>query len=143
MENWGWTLALGILTTIIGILLIANPAVSALTLPLYIGFMLMFHAIWAIGSAIDIKSYGISGWVALLIIGILGVIFSFLVIWKPLIGGLTLIVWTGLALVSGGAFNVYLALKLRKVRRQWNKVSEATRTRLEEAQKLYLEELNG
>ena len=143
MENWGWTFALGILTTIIGLLLIFNPAVSALTLPLYIGFMLMFHAIWAIGSAIDIKSFGISGWKSLLIIGILGVIFSFLIIWKPVIGGLTLIFWTGLALVSGGAFNIFLALKLRKIRRQWNKVSEVTRAKLEEAHRLFLEEFNG
>lgn len=143
MENWGWTFALGILTTIIGLLLIFNPAVSALTLPLYIGFMLMFHAIWAIGSAIDLKSFGISGWKSLLIIGILGVIFSFLIIWKPVIGGLTLIFWTGLALVSGGAFNIFLALKLRKIRRQWNKVSEVTRVKLEEAHRLFLEEFNG
>lgn len=143
MGNWGWTLALGILTTILGLLLISNPAISALTLPLYIGFMLMFHSIWAIGSAIDVKGYGIPGWVTLLVIGILGVIFSFFIIWNPAFGGLTLIVWTGLALISGGAFNLYLAVKLKKVRKKWNQVSEAARNRLEEAQRLFLEEVNG
>ena len=44
MENWGWTLVLGIFTTIVGIMLIANPAISAVTLPLYVGFMLMLHS---------------------------------------------------------------------------------------------------
>src|SRR5690554_4134858 len=31
LENWGWTLVLGIFTTLVGIMLLANPAVSAVT----------------------------------------------------------------------------------------------------------------
>ena len=44
LENWGWTLVLGVFTALVGVMLIANPAISALTLPLYIGFMLMLHS---------------------------------------------------------------------------------------------------
>ena len=143
IENWGWTLALGILTTIVGVLLIINPAISALTLPLYIGFMLLFHSIWAIGSAIDFKSYGMTGWGTMLFIGILGAIFSFFVIWKPLFGGMTIVIWTGLALVSSGAFNLYLATKMRKIHKKWEEISEATRSKLEEVQRLFLDEING
>lgn len=143
MENWGWTLSLGILTTIVGVLLISNPAISAVTLPLYIGFMLLFHSIWAIASAIDIKNYGITQWGILLFIGILGAIFSFFVIWKPQFGGMTIVIWTGLALVSTGVFNFYLSIKMRKIHKKWEAISEGTRSKMEEAQRLFLDEING
>lgn len=141
--NWGWTLALGILTTIFGVLLISNPAIPALALPLYIGFMLLFHSIWAIASAIDIKDYGITGWGTLLFIGILGAIFSFFLIWKPAFGGMTIIIWTGLALISSGVFNLFLSVKMRKVHKKWEEISKATRSKLEEAQRMFLDEVRG
>ena len=71
LENWGWTLALGIFTALVGVMLIANPEISALTLPLYVGFMLMLRSFWAIGSAFDLKDYGVKGWGVSLIIGVL------------------------------------------------------------------------
>ena len=92
MENWGWTLVLGIFTTIVGIMLIANPAISAVTLPLYVGFMLMLHSFWAIGSAFDLKDFGVPGWGFSLFLGILGVVFAFLLICRPAIGGMTWLV---------------------------------------------------
>ena len=143
VENWGWTLALGILTTIVGILLFTNPDISAITLPLYIGFMLLFHSIWAIASAIDIKSYGVTGWGTLLFIGILGAIFSFIVIWKPAFGGMTIVIWTGLALLTTGVFNLFLSIKMRKFHKKWEEISQATRSKLEEAQRMFLDEISG
>ena len=105
MENWGWTLALGIFTALIGVMLLANPVISAVTLPLYVGFMLMLHSFWAIGTAFDMKDYGVQGWGFSLFLGILGVLFAFLLIWRPAIGGMTLVIWTGLALIASGVFN--------------------------------------
>lgn len=140
MENWGWTLALGVFTTLVGILLIANPAVSAVTLPLYVGFMLMLHSFWAIGSAFDLKDYGVTGWGFSLFLGILGVVFAFLLIWRPAIGGITLVIWTGMALIANGVFNLFLSNSMRKIHKHWNKISAATRTKLEEAHILFWEE---
>ena len=109
LENWGWTLALGVFTSLIGVMLIANPAISAVTLPLYVGFMLMLHSFWAIGSAFDLKDYGVKGWGISLFIGILGVLFAALLIVRPAIGGLTLVIWTGMALIASGTFNLFLS----------------------------------
>ena len=55
LSGWGWQLALGIMTLFIGIYLLANPAISITTLPLYVGFVLMFHSIMGIGFAFDLK----------------------------------------------------------------------------------------
>ena len=143
MENWGWTLALGIFTALVGVMLIANPVISAVTLPLYVGFMLMLHSFWAIGSAFDLKDYGVQGWGFSLFLGILGVLFAFLLIWRPAIGGMTLVIWTGLALIASGVFNLFLSYKMRKIHKHWDAISAATRTKLEEAQILFWEEYNS
>ena len=140
LENWGWTLALGIFTTLIGVMLIANPAISAVTLPLYVGFMLMLHSFWAIGSAFDLKDYGVKGWGISLFIGILGVLFAALLIVRPAIGGLTLVIWTGMALIASGTFNLFLSNKMRKIHKNWDNISAVTRAKLEEAQTLFLKE---
>ncbi len=140
LENWGWTLAMGIFTTLVGIMLITNPAISALTLALYIGFMLMLRSFWAIGSAFDLKDYRVKGWGVSLFIGILGVLFSVLLILRPAISGISLVIWTGLALITSGTFNLFLSYKMRKIHKNWDNITVATKAKLEEAQALFLEE---
>ena len=140
LENWGWTLALGIFTAIVGVMLLSNLAISAFTLALYVGFMLMIHSFWAIGSAFDLKDYGVKGWGVSLFIGILGVLFAALLIVRPAIGGMTLVFWTGLALIASGAFNLFLSNKMRKIHKNWENITAATKAKLEEAEALFLEE---
>lgn len=140
LENWGWTLAMGIITTLVGFMLIANPEISALTLALYVGFMIMLRSFWAIGSALDLKDYGVKGWGISLFIGILGVLFSALLILKPAISGMTLVIWTGLALFASGAFNLFLSIKMRKIHKNWDNITATTKAKLEEAQALFMEE---
>ena len=113
IDNWGWTLTLGILTTLFGIFLIGNPAISLTTLPIYIGFLVLFRSLSGISYAMDLKNYGVSGSGSLMFIGVLGVLFSFLLLWNPLFAGMTVVFWTGLALVTGGIFSIYLAFRLK------------------------------
>ncbi len=143
LENWGWTLALGIFTTLIGAMLVSNPAISALTLPLYVGFMLMLHSFWAVGSAFDLKDYGVKGWRISLIIGVLGVLFAALLIIRPVIGSITIVVWTGLALIASGTFNLFLSNKMRKIHKNWDNITTATKTKLDEAQALFWKEFSS
>lgn len=140
IENWGWSLALGIFTALVGIMLIANPEISLVTLPLYVGFMLMLRSFWAIGSAFDLKDFGVKGWGFSLFLGILGVAFAFLLIWRPIIGGMTIVIWTGLALIASGFFNLYLAIKMRNIHKNWDYISAETQIKLDEARMLLWKE---
>lgn len=115
IDGWGWSLVLGMLTTIFGFILISRPEISFATLPLYVGFIVMFRSIGAIGTALDLKNYGIMNWGTLMVLGVLGVIFSFMLIWNPIFAGLTVIIWTGLAFLFAGISSIYLAFKLRKL----------------------------
>ncbi len=115
IDNWGWTLTFGIVTTLFGVLLLANPHISITTLPFYIGVVVLFRSITGIAYALDLKKYGAVEWSSLMIVAILGLLLSFILIWNPLFAGLTLVIWTGMALISAGIYSIYLSFKLKKL----------------------------
>jgi len=120
MENWGWILAGGIIDLLLGIWLISSPLLSIAVLPFIVGFMLMFRSMIAMGLAFDIKNFAASGWGWLLSLGILGLLFSFVLLWNPLFAGLTIVIWTGCAFITIGIFRVILSFKLNHL----HKISE-------------------
>lgn len=141
LDNWGWTLVFGLLNSIVGIMLLKNPEISIITLPLYVGFMVMFRSLGAIGIAMDLKNYGNIEWGTLMIIGILGLIFSFMLIWNPLFAGTSIVVWTGLAFITSGMFNIYLSLKTRYLHKNWDKLSKQVKDKYEEVNRIIQSEL--
>ena len=117
LDGWGWSLAAGILDFIIGLILIINPQISIITLPLFVGFVVLYRSIMDITWSIEMKKYKVSEWGWLLFTGILGVIFSFILLWNPLFAGLTAAVFTGIALITVGTFHVYFSFVLKKLKK--------------------------
>ncbi|MDD3738790.1 MAG: DUF308 domain-containing protein [Lentimicrobiaceae bacterium] len=113
--NWGWALALGILSIIVGVLLLLNPAVSMLTLSFYVGFTLLFRSVSGMVSAYEMKQYGILDWGTLMLIAVLGLIFSFILLCNPVFTSINVVVWTALAFIVLGAYTIYYSFKLRKL----------------------------
>ena len=118
MEQWGWSLAGGVLDLILGILLMAQVEVSMLVLAFVVGFGVLFRSIFAIGHAIESKKRQFKGWGYLLFLGILGLIFSFILIWNPIFAGLTIVFYTGMAFVMVGLFQIILSLGLRSLKKR-------------------------
>jgi len=117
MKGWGWSLVSGILDLIIGFYLFSYPLITMVTLPLFLGFWLMFRSFYLMGIAFDLKSYGITSWVGLVIGGILLLITALLVIYFPVAGAVSIIVFSGIALVIGGILNIMLALKFKDLKK--------------------------
>jgi uncharacterized membrane protein HdeD (DUF308 family) len=115
LNSWGWKFALGLLTTIVGMILVASPLLTIVTLPLYVGFAVLFRSIMAISFSIELSSYGSKQWGWLLFFGILGLLFSYILIWNPLFAGLTVVYWTGLALIMLGIFSIYFSIQLKQL----------------------------
>ncbi|KAA9325652.1 HdeD family acid-resistance protein [Adhaeribacter soli] len=113
-ENWGWSLVAGIIDLVIGILLISRPQMSMIVLPFYIGFGILFRSIMAVGWSLFLKRQGIPDWGNLLAIGILGIIFAFIMLWNPIFAGFTIVFYTAFAFIIIGVFQIYLAFRLRK-----------------------------
>lgn len=130
MHNWGWSLVFGIITFVVGILLFINPALSISVLAFYVGFIMMFRSISAISFAIDIKKFGNRNWIGLLIFGILGTIFSFLLIWNPVFAGLSVVVLVALSFLFTGLFSILFSFQLRKLHKMSKEVSPQIRERI-------------
>lgn len=129
MANWGWSMVFGIITLVIGVLLISNPALSLTALAFYVGFTILFRSISSISFALDIKRYGSKSWGGLLIFGILGAIFSFILLWNPAFAGLSVVWLVALSFLFGGLFSIFFALQLRKLHKRGKKLSPELRER--------------
>ena len=121
-KSWRWSFALGLLSIIIGLLMILNPAISMATLPFYVGFMLLFHSILGICSAYEMRQYGIMDWGWLMLVAVLALIFSFIMLWNPLFAGVSIVVWTGIAFIVTGFYMIYFSTQLIKLNNLWKKM---------------------
>ena len=135
MDNWGWSLAFGIITFIVGTSLMMHPALSLSVLAFYIGFVILFRSVSAIGFSLDIKKYGSKNWVALLILGILGTIFSFILIWNPLFAGMSVVILIAMSFLFAGLFSIFLSFQLRKLHKSSKTISAKLRARYDDVMK--------
>ncbi|WP_027126391.1 HdeD family acid-resistance protein [Gelidibacter mesophilus] len=132
LENWGWSLAFGTITFLVGISLMIHPALSISVMAFYIGFIILFRSVSSIGFAMDMKRYGEKNWGLLLVLGILGTIFSFILIWNPLFAGMSIVVLIALSFFFAGLYSILLAFQLRKLHKSSKKISPELRKRYEE-----------
>lgn len=128
--NWGWKLALGILTFFIGLLLFLRPEITVEVISLYVGFLVMFRSFSAISFSFDFKRFGNSGWVTILILGVLGVFAAFFLLWNPIWAALYVLFLISLNLFIAGIFSIYYGLKLRKVKKVAERISPEMQDRI-------------
>lgn len=114
LKEWGWHLFAGIIDSLIGIFLMANPKFILLLITLFVSFWLILRGILFIREAIQLKNLKGKNWGWLLALGILLILLSIALIWHPEIVGLTIVFWTALAFISLGIFRVILAFKIQK-----------------------------
>ena len=111
----GWMLAGGIIEAIIGLILIFNVALSAATMPIVLGFWLLFRGFSAIGLGGDMQAMRVpgSGWT--IASGVLLLLCALWMIFQPLVFGTTaVIVWVGVSLLFAGAAACSFAVQLRR-----------------------------
>lgn len=135
MNNWGWGLVLGIIKLVFGGLLIANPNISVLTLALFVGFMVLFLSLAAIVVAFDLKRYFVLDWGNLLALGIVGLIFSCLLLINLHFTTAAIVVCLSFSLIINGVISIYSSLKLKNIKSFAQKISSDLISRYEEIEK--------
>jgi len=116
-DSWGWTLAGGLVDLSLGAYLIYLPLLSMVVMPLVLGLWMLFRGCMAIGSSIELRTYGVLDWIWLMVNGVLIVILSILIIGHPLFSMINVVVWTAFAFIISGVFRLLLSLQLRKLTR--------------------------
>ena len=124
LRGWGWTLASGILDLILGIFLLMYPVVTMVTLPYFVGFYLVFRALYLIGVSFDLRSFGIRRWGWLLAGGILLLVLGFLILYYPPAGAVGIVAVSGSAFVVSGIFSIVLAFQLKSFKNEIERFEE-------------------
>jgi len=122
---------------IFGLLLLSNPTISMATLPFEIGFYVMFKSILYLSFALDLKQYGMKNWGWILFFAILGIIFSFILIWNPVFAGLTVVIWTGMSIISAGFASCILSIQLKNLKNISSRTPEDWKKRYDELKEEY------
>ncbi|WP_418991761.1 HdeD family acid-resistance protein [Alistipes sp.] len=111
----GWMLAGGIIEIILGLILIFNVSLSAATLPIFLGFWLLFRGFSAIGLGGDMNALEVAGSGWTIFTGILLVLCALWILFQPLVfGTAAVIIWVGISLLFAGIASFALALQLRR-----------------------------
>ena len=120
----GWMLAGGIIEIVLGAILVWNLALSAATLPIFLGFWLMFRGFSAIGLGGDMSSMNVPGSAWTIISGILLLLCSLWVLIQPLVFGTTIVVvWVGISLLFAGIAAISLAMQLKSAHKHLQKLA--------------------
>lgn len=121
LKHWEWSLMGGLIDLFIAVLLITTPDISLKILPIYVGFLLLFRSVIGIGFSTHLYYIGVRSWALVLLLSILGVIFSSLMIWNPVFGGFSLIIYTAIALLATGMSQIGISLGLKRLNKRLKK----------------------
>ncbi|WP_430612845.1 HdeD family acid-resistance protein [Flavobacterium sp. JP2137] len=123
LQSWGWFLTMGIIDLLFGLWLMRSPELSLTVLPLFVGFMILFRSVSTIGFSIEIQAYGSKKWGWLLALGILGIVFSLILIWNPVIAGITIVFWTAMAFLTYGIARIVMGIRFKGLKSEIDKLS--------------------
>lgn len=102
--KWGWTLALGILDIILGGTLLFYPGLTAPLLVVFIGAWSVAIGILESGLSFGLKKLRFKKWWTLLIIGLISIFFGGIIIFKPLVGALSVSIFMGMQFLFYGSY---------------------------------------
>lgn len=109
-DNRGWHLFLGIVDIALGIILMVHIATSVAIIRIIVGIWFILRGF----SLLSLSRLTGRSWM-LIIGGILTILFGLLILFNPIFGAVTIILWVAIAFIIVGVFNILLATRLRSV----------------------------
>lgn len=109
-HNWNLLMAEGLAYLIAGFLMSVAPMLMSAVVPYIIGILAAIYGILIITASLK-ESLNRT---LRLIAGIIIVLLACVLIFNPLLLGLTVVIWLGIILLGAGIFNIYLSIKLRE-----------------------------
>jgi uncharacterized membrane protein HdeD (DUF308 family) len=110
-KGWGWLLGLGILLSVLGLLLIAAPALGTLAIDLLVGWFLIIGGIAQAVHAFMEKAW--RGFLLELLSGVLYLVVGILLVFYPLAGAQALTLFLAAFLLVEGVVRIAMAMRVR------------------------------
>ncbi|MBC8571241.1 HdeD family acid-resistance protein [Zongyangia hominis] len=107
-------LALGLMSLIVGAILILHPGDVITLLPIVIGILVVLNSVFLLEAAIDVKRAGIESWWAILLMAVIGAVLGVLLLFHPFAGASALMILIGAALVVSGVENICAVIYLKR-----------------------------
>jgi uncharacterized membrane protein HdeD (DUF308 family) len=112
-----WALLIeGVVGIVAGVITFAMPAITAIALLYLIAFWAILTGIFEIVAGIRLRKAIANEWL-LLMMGVLSLLFGFLILFAPGAGALAIMLWIGAYALVFGVFLLALAFRLRGHRR--------------------------
>lgn len=99
-------LILGLLDLGIGILFLSDIGSAVATLPLMLGFWVLFSGITRVAFSFQLKDLNVSGWGWSMAFGIIGILLAFLIFYYPVVGAVSLVIFLSATMVVYGLTDV-------------------------------------
>jgi uncharacterized membrane protein HdeD (DUF308 family) len=132
LEGWGWQLASGIISTLIGIGLFNHPGLTMTILPVFVGFWVVMKGSMIIGLSMDLKSYKTPNWGWVLILGILNTLLGMLMIFNPVFGASMILIFTAISMFTMGFTMIIVSFRLRRFKKKIEIIKNTSKDKLEE-----------
>jgi uncharacterized membrane protein HdeD (DUF308 family) len=110
--EWGWHLVIGVLGIMIGFLTFHAPRITALALVIYIAAWALMIGATEIALAIKLRRE-IKGEWFLILMGLLSILFAFMLLWNPIPGALALVWLIGAYAIAFGILGIIFGIRLR------------------------------
>ncbi len=110
-KNSGFLIFLGILTVIFGVIAIGSPLITGVAVAVFVGFMLLASGVAQIVHAFKSKQWGTGFWGT--VIGLLGVAAGLLMIFRPLVGLVTMTMLLAIYFLVDGISEIIAAFRIK------------------------------
>jgi uncharacterized membrane protein HdeD (DUF308 family) len=110
-KNSGFLIFLGILTVIFGVIAIGSPLITGVAVAVFVGFLLLASGVARIVHALKSKQWGTRFWGT--VIGLLGVVAGLLMIFRPLVGLVTMTMLLAIYFLVDGISEIIAAFKIK------------------------------
>ena len=113
-KGWGWQLAEGLLDILLGVILLLNIGLTAITLPYVFAFYGIFTGIFWIFQSIFFKNNQYKFWGVVLVAGLLSLLVGVLIFIRPIFAALTIVAIIGIMLIVQGFFLTLFSLEISR-----------------------------
>ncbi len=115
IPGWGYQLTGGLIDMAIGLILILNPSILLKITSIFVAIWLTISSIMVLRRAFEFKGENRDIWRWELILGIVLLLLAILLLWHPMILGLTIAIWTAAAFIAMGVFRISMTIRLKRI----------------------------
>lgn len=117
IPGWGFQLAGDLFDMAVGVALLINPSLLLKVITLFVGIWLIANSISIFMKAAEARKEQHSYWTWEFALALFLMLLAIVFLWHPMLLGISIAVWTGLAFIILGIFRIVLTLRLRKLRK--------------------------